>query len=485
MSRNSNNIPLFEGVDRVAVILYLLLVISGLTCITSVSFEEATITDFFSFSRFHIKQASWACIALVTALCILLLDSRYYHMYAYYAYAIGVLLITGTIILPEALAPTLNGAKAWYSFGSFVVQPVEFTKITVALAVARLMSNYNYSIKKLGDLVHVGFIILLPLIIIILQNDTGSGIVLCSFIFVLYREGLNKWICIPAILVAALFICSFLFTPLFLLMILVLIFTFSNAMMIGQWKAHIIFLAAIALCSFSIYGISNLFWDGALSGYASLVITVIAAAIFAVIYAFRKNISAIFLSVGLFLGSMLFVPTADKIFESVLQPHQKLRILSFLGIMSDPRGADYNVNQAKIAIGSGGLFGKGFMEGTQNRYFVPEKETDFIFCTVGEEWGFLGVLFVLGLLCALILRLMKMGERQEEPFGRIYSYCVASILLFHVLVNIGMTVGLMPVMGIPLPFLSYGGSSLVAFTILVFIAIRLDASPRNGLMHVR
>lgn len=485
MSRNSNKIPLFEGVDRVAVILYLLLVLSGLTCITSVSFEETTITDFFSFSRFHIKQASWACIALVTALCILLLDSRYYHMYAYYAYAVGVLLITGTIILPEALAPTLNGAKAWYSFGSFVVQPVEFTKITVALAVARLMSNYNYSIKKLGDLVHVGFIILLPLTIIILQNDTGSGIVLCSFIFVLYREGLNKWICIPAILVAALFIFSFLFTPLFLLIILVLIFTFSNAMMIGQWKAHIIFLATIALCAFSLFGISAIFWEQTLSGYASLVITVITAAIFAAIYAFRKNITPIFLSIAFFIGSMIFVPTADKIFESVLQPHQKMRILSFLGIMSDPRGADYNVNQAKIAIGSGGLFGKGFMEGTQNRYFVPEKETDFIFCTVGEEWGFLGALFVLGLLCALILRLMKMGERQEEPFGRIYSYCVASILLFHVLVNVGMTVGLMPVMGIPLPFLSYGGSSLVAFTILVFIAIRLDASPRNGLMHVR
>jgi rod shape determining protein RodA len=394
---------------------------------------------------------------------------------------VGVLLITGTIILPEALAPTLNGAKAWYSFGSFVVQPVEFTKITVALAVARLMSNYNYSIKKLGDLVHVGFIILLPLIIIILQNDTGSGIVLCSFIFVLYREGLNKWICIPAILVAALFIFSFLFTPLFLLMILVLIFTFSNAMMIGQWKAHIIFLAAIALCSFSLFGISTVFWDEPLSGYASLAITVIAAAVLAVIFAFRKNISAIFLSVGLFIGSMLFVPTADKIFESVLQPHQKLRILSFLGIMSDPRGADYNVNQAKIAIGSGGLFGKGFMEGTQNRYFVPEKETDFIFCTVGEEWGFMGSLFVLGLLCALILRLMKMGERQQEPFSRIYCYCVASIFLFHAMVNLGMTIGLVPVMGIPLPFISYGGSSMIAFTILLFIAIRLDASPTKGL----
>lgn len=485
MARNNNQIPLFEGVDRVAVILYLLLVLSGLTCITSVSFEDATITDFFSFSRFHIKQAVWAGVAFVAALCILLLDSRYYHMYAYYAYAVGVLLITGTILLPEALAPTLNGAKAWYSFGGFVVQPVEFTKITVALAVARLMSNYNYSIKKMGDMIHVGFIILLPLCIIILQNDTGSGVVLCSFIFVLYREGLNKWICIPAILVAALFIFSFLFTPLFLLILLVLLFTFSNAMMIGQWRAHIIFLAAIALCSITLFGASMLLLEQPLTGYASLVITVIIAAVFAAIYAFRKNISAIFLSLALFIGSMIFVPTADKIFESVLQPHQKLRILSFLGIMSDPRGADYNVNQAKIAIGSGGLFGKGFMQGTQNKYFVPEKETDFIFCTVGEEWGFLGALWVLGLLCALILRLMKMGERQEEPFGRIYSYCVASILLFHVLVNIGMTVGLMPVMGIPLPFLSYGGSSLVAFTILVFIAIRLDASPRNGLMHVR
>ncbi len=484
MSRRSNNISLFEGVDRVAVILYLLLVLSGLTCITSVSFEDAAITDFFSFSRFHIKQAIWACVALVAALVILLLDSRYYHMYAYYAYAVGVLLILGTVILPDSLARPLNGAKAWYTFGSFVIQPVEFTKITVALAVARLMSNYNYSIKKLGDMIHVGFIILLPLAIIILQNDTGSGVVLCSFIIVLYREGLNKWLCIPALMAAALFIVSFLFTPLFLLIILVLIFTFSNAMMIGHWRMHTIFLAAIALTSLLLYGASAVLCETALSGYACLVITVILAVVIAAIYAFRRNISAIFLSAGLFVGSMLFVPTADKIFESVLQPHQKLRILSFLGIMNDPSGADYNVNQAKIAIGSGGLLGKGFMEGTQNKYFVPEKETDFIFATVGEEWGFLGVTFVLMLLCMLILRLMKMGERQEEPFGRIYCYCVASILLFHVLVNIGMNIGLMPVMGIPLPFLSYGGSSLVAFTILVFIAIRLDASPRNGLMRV-
>lgn len=478
--QQNNQISLFGGVDRVAVLLYLLLVATGLLCITSVSFEEPEITEFFSFSRFHIKQAIWAAAASVVAIVILLLDSRYFHMYAYYAYALGVLLIFGTIVLPESIAPTFNGAKAWYSFGSFAVQPVEFTKITVALAVARLMSNYDYSIRKIGDMAHVAAIILLPLAIIILQNDTGSGVVLCSFIIVLYREGLNNWICIPLIMVATLFIFSFLFTPLILLLVLVLLFTLSSAMMVGRWRTHIVFVAGVLLAAMLLYAVGEVIgWD--LSGYNSLVICSLAGAALAAVYAIRKNLTPIFLSLLFFIGSMVFVPTADKIFESVLQPHQKERILSFLGIVNDPKGADYNVTQAKIAIGSGGLVGKGFMQGTQNRYFVPEKETDFIFTTVGEEWGFVGSAVVLTLLCAMILRLMKMGERQQEPFSRIYCYCVASVLLFHVMVNVGMNVGLMPVMGIPLPFLSYGGSSLVAFTILVFIAIRLDASPTKGL----
>ena len=478
--QQNNQISLFGGVDRVAVLLYILLVATGLLCITSVSFEEPEITKFFSFSRFHIKQAIWASAAVVVAIVILLLDSRYFHMYAYYAYALGVLLIFGTIVLPESIAPTFNGAKAWYSLGSFAVQPVEFTKITVALAVARLMSNYDYSIRKIGDMAHVAAIILLPLVIIILQNDTGSGVVLCSFIIVLYREGLNNWICIPLIMVATLFIFSFLFTPLILLLVLVLIFTLSSAMMVGHWRTHIVFVAGVLLAAMVLFVAGDVMGWG-LSGYNSLVICSLAGAAVAAIYAIRKNLAPIFLSLLFFIGSMVFVPTADKIFESVLQPHQKERILSFLGIVNDPSGADYNVTQAKIAIGSGGLVGKGFMQGTQNRYFVPEKETDFIFTTVGEEWGFIGSVVVLALLCALILRLMKMGERQQEPFSRIYCYCVASVLLFHVMVNVGMNVGLMPVMGIPLPFLSYGGSSLVAFTILVFIAIRLDASPTKGL----
>ena len=198
------------------------------------------------------------------------------------------------------------------------------------------------------------------------------------------------------------------------------------------------------------------------------------------VYAFRMNLSSTLITVGLFLCTMIFLPTTDYIFNSILKQHQRDRILSFLGIISDPLGTDYNVNQSKIAIGSGGFWGKGFLEGTQIKYgFVPERHTDFIFCTVGEEWGFLGTMVVLALLCMLILRLMRMGERQQEPFGRIYCYCVAAILLFHVLVNVGMTIGLMPVMGIPLPFMSYGGSSLIAFTILLFIAVRLDASTRQ------
>lgn len=482
MPRTGNNrqVSLFEGVDYVAVILYLLLVAVGLVNIISASYDDS-ISELFSLDHFYMKQVLWIGAAFVIALVILLLDSRYFHMYAYYAYAAGIVALLAAL----AFGREVNGAKAWFEFGAVRIQPAEFVKITTALAMARIMSNYSFSIGRVRDLLRVAFIIFLPLAIIILQNDTGSGVVLCSFLFVLYREGLNRWICIPIILVAALFIFSFLFTPLFLLALLVVIFTVSDAMMVGGWRVHTVFLAAVTLASSLLYLLSELLWEGALSAYLSAVIVMGVAVVVAAIYALRKNIPAIMVTLALFVGSMVFVPTADMIFDTVLQPHQRERILSFLGIVSDPHGADYNVNQSKIAIGSGGFLGKGFMEGTQIKYnFVPEKHTDFIFCTVGEEWGFVGSMLVLVLLCGLILRLMRMGERQEEPFCRVYSYCVSAILLFHVMVNVGMTVGIFPVMGIPLPFLSYGGSSLLAFTMLVFIAIRLDASPRKGLMSL-
>ena len=329
-------------------------------------------------------------------------------------------------------------------------------------------------------LLRVGVIVGIPMLLTILQNDTGSGIVLGAFLFVLYREGLNKWLCIPILLIAALFIVSFLLTPMTLLVLLILICVASEAMMNGRWRSRIVYLASLALSAIVLSSFMGLIAPGTMDIYRSLLTVTLASLPIVAVYAYRTRLMNILLMAGLFGVSMAFVPATDYIFESVLKPHQQERILSYLGIVDKPQGIDYNVNQSKIAIGSGGLFGKGFLQGTQIKYnFVPEKHTDFIFCTVGEERGFLGAVAVLGVMCLLLLRLMKMGERQEEPFGRVYCYSVAAILLFHVLVNVGMTIGLMPVMGIPLPFMSYGGSSLLAFTILLFIAIRLDASTRQ------
>ncbi len=470
---------MFEGVDLWTVLLYAAIVVAGWISIASASYDEEA-AELFSLSHFYMKQLVWIGIAWIMALVVLLLDERFYHMLAYPAYIAGLGLLLAALLFGREV----NGAKAWFELGAMRVQPVEFAKIATALALARVMSDYSFSIDRPGDLMKVVWVICLPLFIIVLQNDTGSGIVLGSFLFVLYREGLNKWLCIPVLLIAALFIVSFLLSPMTLLVILILVCTFSEAMMNGQWRSRIVYLAVLALLSIVLCLVMHFVVPGKLDLYGSLLVVTFLSLIFVAVYAFRANLRNIFIVMGLFVGAMIFLPTTDYIFNSILKEHQRNRILSFLGIVSDPLGTDYNVNQAKIAIGSGGWTGKGFLQGTQIKYgFVPERHTDFIFCTVGEEWGFLGTVFVLALLCLLILRLMRMGERQEEPFGRIYCYCVAAILLFHVLVNVGMTIGLMPVMGIPLPFMSYGGSSLIAFTILLFIAVRLDASTRQFSLH--
>lgn len=466
---------IFYGVDLWTVLLYVLIVVAGWVSITAASYDDTT-TDLFAFSHFYMKQLIWVVLAWVAALVVLLLDQRFYHMFAYPAYIAGIVLLLAALVAGKEV----NGARAWFEFGSFRVQPVEFVKIATALALARVMSNYSFSISRAGDLFKVAMVICVPLLIIILQNDTGSGVVLGSFLFVLYREGLNKWLCVPILLIATLFIVSFLLSPMTLLMLLILVCTLSEAMMSGQWRSRIIYLAVLALSSILLCAVMALLAPGAMDIYACLLTVTLASLVVVAVYAYRTKFNQMFIILGLFLCTMIFLPTTDYIFNSILKQHQRDRILSFLGIISDPLGTDYNVNQSKIAIGSGELFGKGFLHGTQIKYgFVPEHHTDFIFCTVGEEWGFAGSVVVLALLCMLILRLMRMGERQEEPFGRIYCYCVAAILLFHVLVNVGMTIGLMPVMGIPLPFMSYGGSSLIAFTILLFIAVRLDASTRQ------
>ncbi len=466
---------IFEGVDFKAVVLYVLIVIAGFLSITAASYDPDS-ADMFAFSHFYIKQLLWIGVAWVVALVVLLLDDRFYHMFAYPAYIMGLVVLVAALLFGKEV----NGAKAWFELGSFRIQPVEFAKIATALALARVMSNYTFSIERFRNLLRVALVICLPLMIIILQNDTGSGIVLGSFLFVLYREGLNKWFCIPVVCIAFLFVFSFLLSPTTMLVLLILICTLSEMMMNGEWKSRIIYLASLALGSIVLSLVMHFLFHDFMGFYGSLLTVTLLSLVVVVSYAFRSTLRNIFILVGLFVATMIFLPTTDYIFNNILKEHQQNRIKSFLGIISDPLGTDYNVNQSKIAIGSGGLFGKGFLNGTQIKYgFVPERHTDFIFCTVGEEWGFVGAFVVLTLLCLLILQLMRMGERQQEPFGRIYCYCVASILLFHVLVNVGMTIGLMPVMGIPLPFMSYGGSSLIAFTILLFIAIRLDASTRQ------
>ena len=460
-----NRGSLFGNIDMVTLGLYVALVLVGVISIISASYD-AEASSIFSFRHNYMKQIMWVGIASVVALVVLLLERRYFHMFAYPAYIVGLLLLAACLVFGKEV----NGAKAWFEFGGIRVQPVEFAKIATALMMARVMSSYSFNIRRLPDLIKVGAVLLIPLIIIVLQNDTGSGLVLGAFIFVLYREGLSKYLYFPAIFTIFLFIVSLIFTGEAIFTVLLILFMGYSVLRNGALWGHIRLLSAIFLASILLATITPL------SGYASLMIVCAVAAIALTVVAFKTRTLQLLWPIAMFIYAMLFVPMCDLLY-SKLEPHQQDRIMTFVGMKSDPYGIDYNVNQSKIAIGSGDFFGKGFLQGTQIRYdYVPEKHTDFIFCTVGEEWGFFGAVTVVLMYVALILRLMRMGERIQEPFGRVYCYSVAAILLFHVWVNVGMTIGLMPVMGIPLPLMSYGGSSLVAFTILIMIAIRLDAS---------
>ena len=465
ISRRGGQESLFGSVDKLALGLYVTIVLIGVLCITSASYDPES-ANIFSLSHNYMKQLMWVGISWVAATVVLLLERRLFHMFAYPAYILGILMLLACLFLGREV----NGAKAWFEFGSIRIQPVEFVKIATALMMARVMSDYAFNIKRLPDLIKVALVIIIPFGIIVLQNDTGSGLVLGAFLFVLYREGLSKYIYFPIIFTVVLFIAALIFDPVVIFVTLLVLFTLYNMFKTGEVAGHIRFFFTVVLASLLLTLLTPL------SGYAALMIVCAIAAVALVMLALKTRTLMLLWPIVMFVYAMLFVPTTDILF-SHLEPHQKNRILTFVGLVDDPRNVGYNVNQSKIAIGSGGMWGKGFMEGTQIKYdYVPEKHTDFIFCIVGEEWGFVGCFVVVSLYVALILRLMRMGERIKEPFGRVYCYSVAAILLLHVLVNIGMTIGLMPVMGIPLPLMSYGGSSLLAFTLLIMIAIRLDAS---------
>ncbi|MBO7197992.1 MAG: rod shape-determining protein RodA [Tidjanibacter sp.] len=457
-------------IDWKTILIFVLLVFIGWLNIYAAVYNEATAAGFQLSSKYGM-QLLWIGISTVVAIVILLIDDIYYHLLAYPAYVLMLCVLVLTLVIGKEV----NGAKAWLVLGPVSIQPAEFMKVATALALARFASEYDFSLSKPKGLIGTGLLLLIPIAIILLQNDMGSALVYCSFFLMLFREGLNPWVYYAIFLVVGLFVGSFILSPVALLVLLLLLFVASQLISNHNLRESTIFIAGVGLLSLVIYAVSWLAgWE--LTYYGALLISSFVMLVPALTYAYRRKLSTIYLFGVMFICSVVFLGAVDYVFNDVLQIHQQKRILDLLGLESDLKGWGYNVHQSKIAIGSGGFLGKGFLEGTQTKYdFIPEQSTDFIFCTVGEEWGFVGSLVVLTLFATLIIRLMKMGERQQEPFRRVYCYGVAGIFLFHTIINIGMTIGLMPVIGIPLPMFSYGGSSLLAFTVLFFIAVRLDS----------
>ncbi len=413
---------LFTGIDRTIILIYLALVFTGWISIYSAVYQEEH-SSIFDISQNYGKQLIWIAGSFLLAITILLIDIKFFPAFSYLIYVLAILALVAVLFK----GAVISGSKSWFQIGSFALQPAEIAKYATCLAMAKTLSSSSFNMKTItGKAIAFG-IIGLPAILIFMQNDTGSALVFSAFLITFYREGLS----------GNLFIVGFIIIIISLLTLL-----------LGQ-TAVIIAVAVVAVAG---------------------------------IFFIKRNIGSIARVFLLFGAAAIFIHTVEYSFENMLQTHQKSRINVLLGKEIDLRGAGYNLNQSKIAIGSGGLTGKGFLQGTQTKYsFVPEQSTDFIFCTIGEEWGFLGSIAVISLYITLIIRLIKMAERQRSDFSRIYGYGVASVIFFHFTINIGMTMGLVPVIGIPLPFISYGGSSLWAFTIMLFTFIKQDAN-RSALL---
>lgn len=462
---------IFAGVDWWTVWIYLALVLFGIISIYASIYNEHS-HSIFALSQKSGSQIMWAGISIVLGVVILLVDSKYYHYIAYQAYAATILLLLLTFVFGR----TINGAHSWISFGPVSLQPVEFAKLTTALALGKYMGGYGFNISRMKSLSRVGLIVGLPALIVCAQNDTGSAMVFSSFLFMLCREGFTAWVYLVLGMIMFLSVSSFFVEPAALYVVIFLIVVAIETHYNGMMKQKVIYVASVIMAMLVIFFVALVF-GRFLSMMSAFMLALTATLPLVVVYAVRHKLRNVVVFVIFFIASLMFVTSVDYVFDNVLRPHQQHRILDLLGLENDVKGAGYNVNQSKIAIGSGGVLGKGFLQGTQTKFdFVPEQSTDFIFSTVGEEWGFVGSITVLALFVALIFRVMRMGDRQRDTFGRVYCYGVAGVFFFHVLVNIGMTIGLIPVIGIPLPFFSYGGSSLVAFSMMLFIAIRLNCN---------
>lgn len=478
----TRNVSVWKSVDWPTIVLYLILVVCGWFSVCGASYTYGEV-DFFSFDSRAGKQLVWIFCSFGLGFVLLMLEEKLYDAFAYIVYIGMILLLLATIFI----APDTKGSRSWLVLGPVSLQPAEFAKFATALVLAKCMNSYSFSISKWKDALLIVLLILLPMGLIIMQKETGSALVYTSFFLMLYREGMPGAILFIGVCAILYFILSVRYgevyidgisTPMGEFLVLSLIVVFACSMV---W----------VYCKRSKTGFRLMGWTGLAAGIGaalshwwhpfnlSYVLWGVCAFLVASFLYFsivRRNRN--FALIALFIiGSAGFLYSSDYVFNKVLQPHQQVRIKVLLGMEEDLAGAGYNVNQSKIAIGSGGISGKGFLNGTQTKLkYVPEQDTDFIFCTVSEEQGFIGSSAVLLLYLAFILRLIVLSERQYDTFGRVYGYSVASIFLFHLFINVGMVLGLTPVIGIPLPFFSYGGSSLWGFTILLFIFLRIDAS---------
>lgn len=432
MRRKSN---VLQNADWVLIGLYLIMVLMGWFNIYAATFNEEH-NSIFDISQSYGKQLLWMTICLLIIGAVMLLEVYIFERFSIIFYGIFILLLLAVLVI----GTEIKGNKSWIVIGSFQLQPAEFGKYGTSLLLAAFLSSLNDNFKALKSKIIASAIIIFPALLVLLQPDVGSVLVYVAFIFVLFREGMSG-----QVLIAGFYLT--------LICILTLLFNRSQLDLPFSWymQSNMVLIAVLGLLSAFLF------------------------------YVFRRIRPYGWLIPLVYTGSVFLILGVEYAFDNVMKPHQQARINHVLGLEDDPKGAGYNVNQSLIAIGSGGFFGKGFLNGTQTKYdFVPEQSTDFIFCTIGEEWGFFGAFTVILLFIILLFRLVFVAERQRSRFARIYGYCVASIFFFHFAVNIGMTIGIVPVIGIPLPFFSYGGSSLMAFTLLLFTFIKLDSDR----MHV-
>lgn len=449
------------------------------------NFDNASM---FAVTEFSGKQLRWIGLSLIVACVILFIDSRLWETYAFplFVFMLIVLAIT------PYLATNIKGSHSWIKIGTMSIQPAEFAKFITALAMAKLFSGYHFLLNaKWTNYLKALMIIFLPVVLILLQDETGSALTFMALFFVLYREGMSGLILFAAVFSVIIFVVGIKYTettiigiPMgeFIVMLMIMVVMIAMSIMYSRryeiGRNLLILFSAVGLVEFvvSLFGVD-------VPGLPIMICTIVVGAIYVAFEAMKQRRSKLYIATATAISALAFLFSVGFAFN-YLQPHQKLRIQVVLGIVEDLRSAGYNVNQSKIAIGSGGFFGKGFLNGTQTKLkYVPEQHTDFIFCTIGEEEGFVGSVLVVALFLALILRIIAIAERQPTIFGRVYAYCVASYLIFHFCINIGMVIGLCPVIGIPLPFFSYGGSSLWGFTILLFILLKIDASRRDVLSY--